>query len=95
MRLARIALAAGGFIMPLVVFAATAKYTFNDVDIDGVIVEITAGVKDTAHNDFTRCDYFSDNYLEWLGYYGEPVAVSGEAAAHDFCVGHFVDRTTG
>ncbi len=82
-------------LLPLVVFAATAKYTFNDVNIDGVIVEIAAGVKDTARNDFTRCDYFSNDYLEWLGYYGEPVAVWGDVAVKNVCVGHFADRTMG
>jgi len=95
MHFARIALTVGGFVLPLVVFAATIKYTFNNVDIGGTVVEIEAVVKDTAHSDFTRCDFFSNDYVAWLGFYGEPVALSGATAVQNFCIGHFADRTTG
>ena len=74
--------------------AKTTKYTFNDVDIDGTVVEIEAGVKDNNGGQFTQCSYFSDDYGEYLGEYGEPV-VAGDTAEEvlAFCVANFEART--
>ena len=76
-----------------VVQAATTKYSFNDVNIDGTIVEIEASVKDNNKGDFSQCTYFSDDYQEALGYYSEPVVAGDSAGAVlDFCVAHFDER---
>jgi hypothetical protein len=77
-----------------VALAKNTKYTFNDVDIDGTIVEITAGVKETNKGDFSNCSYFSDDYIDYLGYYEEAVK-AGDTAEEvlAFCVDNFDDRT--
>ena len=71
------------------------KYTFVDVVLeDGTVIEIEAAVKDTKKNDHSRCDYFSDDYVDWLGAYEEPVAVGPDAdTVLAFCVDHFDDRS--
>ena len=82
------------FALATVAQAANTKYTFNDVDIDGVIVEIQAGVKDTNKNDFSNCTYFTDDYVDVLGYYADAV-FAGDTAEEvlEFCVEHFYERT--
>jgi hypothetical protein len=74
--------------------AAVAKYTFNDVDIDGAIVEIEASVKDNRGSQFSTCTYYSDGYLDWLGQYQEAVA-AGDTAEEvlAFCVSNFDERS--
>lgn len=80
--------------LPIIAFAATYKFTFNNAALaDGSVVEIEATVKNLSKNNFTRCDYWSDNYIQWLGYYSVPSAVSIDATAvKDFCVSHFSDK---
>ena len=74
--------------------AANSKYTFNDVNIDGTVVEIEAAVKDNKKSDFSSCTYYSDDYQEWLGQYQDDVD-AGDTAEDvlDFCVDHFDDRS--
>lgn len=78
------------FALATVAQAANTKYTFNDVVIDGEIVEIEAGVKTTKKSDFSNCSYFTDDYIDYLGYYEEAVS-AGDTADEvlDFCVSHF------
>jgi len=78
-------------LMPVLASAAVIKYTFSDVDINGQITEIEAVVKDTRKNDFVRCDYYSDNYAEWLGYYSDAISGDGSDAdvVESFCVDNF------
>lgn len=80
--------------LPVLVLAANYKFTFNDVVLpDGTVTEIEAAVKDAKTNDYTRCDYFSDDYIKWLGYYTEPVAVGPDAeTVKTFCVEHFAEK---
>ena len=81
--------------LPLAVFAGTSvKYTFNNVVLtDSTIIEIEATVKDTAKSKNSRCDYWSDDYISWLGYYQVPsVAGSDAATVQAFCVNHFGDK---
>ncbi|MDT8304715.1 MAG: hypothetical protein RRC07_02165 [Anaerolineae bacterium] len=76
--------------------AAVTKYTFNDVDIDGTIVEIEASVKETNKAAFSTCSYFADDYREFLGTYED--AVVGGTTADEvlaFCIGNFTNRDTG
>jgi len=82
------------FAFPVFVFAGMAKVTFNDVLIDGYgIVEIEAAIKDTKANDHSRCDYYSDDYIEWLGYYESFAdAPKGISAIEVFCVDNFANR---
>jgi hypothetical protein len=83
----------------LLVFATTAlakttKFGFNDVDIDGTIVEIEAGVKTTNKGDFSQCSYFSDDYADYLGQFADDV-FAGDSAEKvlAFCVDNFDNRT--
>lgn len=82
------------FALATVAQAANTKYTFNDMDIDGVIVEIEAGVKTTNKNDYSNCTYFTDDYRDVLGYYAAPV-FAGDTAEEvlQFCVNNFDERT--
>lgn len=76
--------------------AAVTKYTFNDVDIDGTIIEIEASVKKTNKADFSTCSYFSDGYLDYLGYYEAPVAAGdGAEEVQASCVESFDERNPG
>lgn len=81
------------FALATGVQAKVTKYTFNDVDIDGTIVEIEASVKTTNKGDFSICTYFSDDYADYLGQYEEAVE-AGDTAEEvlDFCVANFDDR---
>lgn len=82
------------FALAAVAQAANTKYTFNDVDIDGTIVEIEAGVKNTNKNDYSNCTYFTDDYRDVLGYYADAVD-AGDTAEEvlEFCVTHFDEAT--
>lgn len=82
------------FTFVSVVQAAVTKYTFNDVDTDGMIVEIEASVKDNNKGKFSQCTYFSDDYEDALGYYSDAI-VAGDTAEEvlAFCVEHFYERT--
>lgn len=75
------------------VSAAATKYGFNDVVIDGQVVEIEASVKNTRRGAYSTCNYYSDNYIDYLGMYAE-ATLAGTTAQQvlDFCVGHFSDR---
>lgn len=80
-------------VLATTVQAANTQYTFNDVEIGEQIVEIEASVKMTNKSDFSTCSYYSDDYMEYLGYYQEAVSAGNTAAdALDFCVAHFGDR---
>jgi hypothetical protein len=73
--------------------AAVMKYTFNDVDIEGTIVEIEASVKVTNKGAFSTCSYFSGDYAGYLGYYVEDVAAGSTAdEVLAFCVANFGAR---
>jgi cytochrome c-type biogenesis protein CcmH/NrfF len=70
------------------------KYTFNDVSIDDTVVEITASVKTTNKGEFSVCDYYSDDWIDYLGQYQEATSAGDDAGqVLDFCVSHFDDRT--
>lgn len=75
-------------------YAGVTKYTFNDVDIDATIVEIEASVKTVKKGDYSTCSYYSDDYIDYLGYYEDDV-LAGETAEEvlAFCVDHFDERT--
>jgi hypothetical protein len=81
--------------------AKVTKYTFNDVvltDADGTQItgEIEASVKDVNKRTTMYCGYFSDDYMESLGYYFDdsPVAEPTESDLLDFCLEEFPDRST-
>lgn len=82
--------------------AKNVKYTFNDVvltDADGsqIVGEIEAGVKDTKNQTSINCSYFSDDYVESLGYYfdASPVPSPTESDVLDFCLEEFPNRNSG
>lgn len=75
------------------VLAAKEKYTFNDVDIDGTLVEIEASVKSVNKGDFSTCNYYADDYAYYLGFYMADESAgdtAGEVLA--FCVDNFDNR---
>lgn len=82
------------FVVAGAVHAKNTKYTFNDVDIDGQIVEIEAAVKDTNKSDYSQCNYYTDDYEDHLGQYADDVP-AGETAEDvlAFCVDNFEDRS--
>ena len=82
------------FAFTSTVQAAVTKYSFNDVEINGIIVEIEASVKDNNKGAFSQCTYFSDDYQEALGYYSAPI-VAGDTAEEvlEFCAENFDERT--
>lgn len=74
------------------------KYTFTGVTlVDGdLVVEngiIEAGVRDHKKdkNDWTSCTYFTEDWTESLGVYGENAA-PGPGDVEAFCANHFPDR---
>ncbi len=75
------------------VLAAKEKYTFNDVDIEGTIVEIEASVKSVNKGDFSTCSYYADDYAYYLGFYTADES-AGDTAEDvlAFCVDNFDDR---
>lgn len=77
-----------------VAYAGNAKYTFNDVGIDGELVEIEASLKTVKKGDYTTCSYYSDDYADYLGYYDADV-FAGDSAEEilDFCVTNFDNRS--
>lgn len=76
------------------VFAAVSKYEFSDVEINGQIVEIEAGVKENKKSVFSTCSYFSDDYGEWLGQYQADELAGGNAEdVKQFCVDNFENRS--
>ena len=81
------------FATAVAVQAKNTKYTFNDVQIEEQIVEIEAGVKETKKSDYSNCNYYTDDYEDFLGYYQEDVS-AGDTAEEvlEFCVDHFGDR---
>lgn len=92
----KVIIAGLAFAIPMLVSAAVSKYTFNDVAIDGQVVEIEATVKQNKRTDVARCDYYADDYAEWLGYYEEAVSISMDSNnVEAFCADHFVDRVQG
>lgn len=89
----KIGITLAALTFPVFVFAGFAKYTFNDVVIDGFgIIEIEAAIKDAKKNTYSRCDYYSDNYMEWLGSYEAFGSVSGADSVKTFCVDNFGNR---
>ena len=74
--------------------AGSIKYTFNDVIFsDNSVGEIEAAVKDSRKSDFTSCSYFSDDYVDHLGYYSEPtVAGSTAEEVKTFCEENYINR---
>ena len=82
-----------GVMLPSLVLAARASYTFSNVVINDTTIEIEAVVKDTKKNDHSRCDYFSNDYVDWLGHYSEPVAAGSNAATvESFCIDNFNNK---
>lgn len=77
--------------------AQNLKFTFNDVDVDGLTLEIEAGVKVLKNRpDSVTCSYFTDDYQDSLGYYFdfyEPAPVDAEAVLA-ICVAGFDERHT-
>ncbi len=65
--------------------ARPVKFTFPDVQIGEVLVEIEA----TSKKDFTTCRYFGDDYTSYLGAYDEAVGPLTEAQTLAFCVENF------
>lgn len=57
------------------------KYTFNDVELFGAVYEIEA----TTANRNTTCVYFTDDYLEYLGYHQSTIGPLSESATFDLC----------
>lgn len=81
--------------------AKATKFTFNDVvltDADGTQVtgEIEASVKAVNKRTTMYCGYFTDDYMESLGYYFDdsPVAEPTESDLLDFCLEWFPNRST-
>jgi hypothetical protein len=81
--------------------AKVTKYTFSDVvltDADGTQItgEIEASVKDVNKRTTMYCGYFTDDYMESLGYYFDdsPVAEPTESDLLDFCLEEFPNRST-
>lgn len=89
-----LALALVAFVLPGSAQAKNTKYTFNDVMIGEEVVEIEAGVKETNKADYSNCNYYTDDYIEFLGYYQEAVS-AGDTADEvlAFCVENFDNRT--
>ena len=91
-------------LVPLSANTATAKvtkYTFNDVVLtvaDGTEItgEIEASVKDVNKRTTMYCGYFTDDYMESLGYYFDdsPVAEPTESDVLNFCLEEFPKRST-
>jgi len=77
-------------LMTSTVLAAKTKYTLNDVEIDGQIIEIEASVKQNKKGAYSTCSYFIDDYIEHIGLY-EEVVFAGETEAEvlNFCEANF------
>ncbi len=79
-------------------FAPVEKFTFNDVLLpDGQTGEIEAAVKVLKDKDDSiNCSYFTDDYVESLGYYFdfvEPAPLDPDAVL-EFCLGNFDERSS-
>ena len=81
-------------LMATTAYAKKTNYTYTDVELNGQIGEIEAGVKTTNKNDYSECTYFSDDYQDALGYYAD-AEIAGNTAEEvlEFCVEHFDERT--
>ena len=80
------------FITPT--FAASMiKYTFNNVDISGEVVEIEVSVRTSKTNPYSTCSYYSDNYVSYLGIYAASVSAGKDAnLVLNFCTDHFGEK---
>ena len=81
-------------LLPVLALATVTKYTFNNVVMpDNTITEVQAVVRNDTRNPNSRCDYYTDNYVAWLGYYMAPVVAGTDTATVlNFCVNHFGDK---
>ena len=97
--LKKISIAASLMVVLMLMVTSTAlavktKYTFEDVVIDGQIVEIEASVKQNKKGAYSTCSYFADDYTEHLGLYDEAVlAGESEEEVLSFCKAHFEERS--
>ena len=80
--------------------AKVTKYTFSDVvltEADGTEItgEIEASIKDVNKRTTMYCGYFTDDYMESLGYYFDdsPVADPTESDVLEFCLEEFPNRS--
>lgn len=80
----------------------TKLFTFEDVDLvdaDGTTYEdavIEAASKDHKNDrlDFTECAYYTEDYEEFLGDYGESGWASHDAdEVREFCIENFPNRS--
>ena len=74
--------------------AKVQKYTFDPVTYpDGSTGVIEASVKTTNKSDLSYCGYFTDDYMESLGYYqAQGFATDDPDVLLQWCLDHFEDR---
>jgi len=81
-----------------VALAKTFKFTFEDVTLtDGdFVVEngvIEAATKETKKSVFTNCNYYTEDYQEYLGQFqSEEFFSDDNGEVEDFCVNNFENR---
>lgn len=84
-------------LLPVSISAAGAtKFTFDDVTFsDGTTGVIEASSKVNQKNTATTCNYYTDDYDEYLGYfYTNEVGFTEDQVdeVRQFCLDHFEDR---
>lgn len=82
-----------GLLATPVLAANITKYTFNDIVISNQVVEIEASVKGTRKSGYSTCNYYSDNYIQYLGLYAKAVFAGSTAQqVRDYCIAHYSER---
>lgn len=79
-----------------IALAGVTKATFRDVTFpDGQTGVITVASKITGNGStHTTCDYYTDNFVTYLGQYQDATFASADPATlRDFCLSHFNNRT--
>lgn len=97
MKMMVVAILVLALLVPTVaVSAKTNKFTFDNVTFsDGTMGVITASTKQTGNGSvFTDCDYYSSNFITYLGQYQDSTFFSSDpGAVEQFCLDHYADRT--
>src|SRR5690606_9893513 len=77
---------------------AGGKFTFLDVVFpDGTTGIIAAGTKAVNKGTFTQCSYYSPDWEEYLGGFGDDTLAAADVENPDavlaYCLSHFQDRS--
>lgn len=75
--------------------AVLTKYTFNDVVFsDSTLGELETSVKKTRQGYYTTCNYYSDGYVEYLGYYSDTQNVGSDSeTVLNYCLEEYSNRS--